>query len=214
MRLLTFTNARVFVLLCALAFFALVAAHQSIHTRSWVKPLEVVVLPINGDNHIDTDSYISSLSNRNLLEIETWFKREAGRYNLGLENPVEIRLGPQVSSQPPAFPENANLIKVVFWGLRFRWWAFRNTPDIDSSLTLVRMFVVFHQGEDNIPLKHSLGMKKGLLGLVHAYGLHQQTAQHVDRLNQELFDLAATDLFGDPAGQSGHAGKRTADGDH
>lgn len=178
MQLPTFTNVRVFILLCVLGFFSFLALHQSFHTRSWVKPLEVVVLPVNGDEHIDTDAYINSLSNRNLQEIEAWFKRESSRYDLALEKPVEVRLGPQVFSVPPAFPENPNFISVVFWGLRFRLWAFLNTPEVDSSLTLVRMFVVYHQGEDNIPLKHSLGMKKGLLGLVHAYALSHQTAQN------------------------------------
>ena len=111
------------MLLCALAFFSIVAIHQSVHTRSWTSPLEVVVLPINADQHIDTDRYIKSLSNGNLREIESWFKREAERYTLTLEAPVEISLGPQVFAKPPEFPGNSNFVNVLAWGLRFRWWA-------------------------------------------------------------------------------------------
>lgn len=174
------------MLLCALAFFSIVAIHQSVHTRSWTSPLEVVVLPINADQHIDTDRYIKSLSNGNLREIESWFKREAERYTLTLEAPVEISLGPQVFAKPPEFPGNSNFVNVLAWGLRFRWWAFRNTPDIDSNLTQVRMFVMYYQGEDNMPLRHSLGMEKGLLGLVHAYAQDRQTSQNNIVIAHEL----------------------------
>lgn len=186
MRLISFTNVRVLILLCALAFFSFVALHQSIHTRSWVSPLQVAVLPINADGHLDTDGYIKSLSNRNLQEIELWFKREAERYQLALDSPVEISLGPEVFAIPPVFPANPNFITVLAWGLRFRWWAFRNTPDIEASLTQVRMFVMYYQGEDNMPLQHSLGMEKGLLGLVHAYAQPGQTSQNNIVIAHEL----------------------------
>lgn len=189
MRLISFTNVRVFILLCALAFFSFVALHQAIHTRSWVEPLDVVILPISGDNHHDTDKYISSLSNSNLAEIETWFKREAKRYHLDMQEPVKIRLGPQVYSAPPRAPKSANFLAQASWSLRFRWWAFRNTPDIESSLTQVRMFVLFYQGQDNLPLRHSLGMKKGLLGLVHAFALHEQTAQNNIVIAHEMLHI-------------------------
>ncbi len=186
MRPISFTNVRVLVLLCALAFFSIVALLQSVHTRSWTSPLEVVVLPINADQNNDTERYIKSLSNRNLEEIELWFKREAERYNLALDTPVEITLGPEVFSTPPAFPDNTNFLMVVAWGLRFRWWAFRNTPKNNSGLTRVRMFVLYYQGEDNMPLQHSLGMEKGLLGLVHAYALPTQTSQNNIVIAHEL----------------------------
>jgi len=196
MRLLSFTNARVLILLAVLLAVALITLHQSIHTRSWTNQLDVVVLPIKGDRHLDTEKYIASLSDRNLAEIEHWFVREAERHNLALSHPVKVRLGPEVKSTPPTFPGNGNALNVIYWGLRFRLWAFLNTPDIDSSLTQVRVFVMYYQGEENKPLQHSLGMKKGLLGLVHAFALPEQTAQNnIVIAHEVLHTVGALDKY-------------------
>lgn len=196
MRLLSFTNFRVIVLLSILIVASVISLHQKIQTRSWTQPLEVVVLPINGDETLETDNYITSLSDNDVVEIEHWFKREALKHNLQLDEPVNIRMGQQVFSTPPTFPRKAHALNVVVWGLRFRWWAFRNTPGHDSGLTLVRMFVVYHQGEDNIPLQHSLGMEKGLLGLVHAFALPTQTAQNnIVIAHEMLHTVGAIDKY-------------------
>ena len=186
MRLITFKNTRILILLGILIFTAAISLHQLVYTRSWTKPLEVVILPMNGDRYLSTNKYIESLSDKNFSRIETWFEREAEKYGLALSHPVNVRLGPQVRSNPPVYPDNAHVLNVLWWGLRFRWWVFRNTPDIDSDLTLVRIFVRYYTGDDNKGLQHSLGMQKGLLGLVHAYALHTQTAQNNIVIAHEL----------------------------
>lgn len=209
MRLITFRNSRIFVLLGVLIFTTAVTLHQLVYTRSWTKPLSVVILPINGDRNLATHDYIESLTDRHFKEINHWFEREAKRYDLALSKPVDVMLGPQVKSQPPVFPENAHALNVVIWGLRFRWWAFRNTPDIDNDLTLVRIFVRYYTGEDNQVLQHSLGMQKGLLGLVHAFALPQQTAQNNIVIAHELLHtVGAIDKYefnGSPVFPIGYA---------
>ena len=200
MRLVTFQNTRIALLLGVLAFTAAITLHQLVYTRSWNKPLEVVILPLVGDRNLATHNYIQSLSDKHFKIIESWFEREAKRYNLALSKPVSVRLGPQVHVQPPPFPENAHALNVVMWGLRFRWWAFRHTPEIDSTLTLVRMFVRYYAGDENQSLQHSLGMQKGLMGLVHAFAISEQTAQNNIVIAHELLHtVGAIDKYG-PSG--------------
>jgi hypothetical protein len=74
-------------------------------------------------------------------------------------------------------------------------WAWRYTPD-DGGLTRVRMFVVYQSGNGNKPLQHSLGMQKGLMGLVFAYSLDTQTAQNNIVIAHELLHtVGATDKY-------------------
>jgi hypothetical protein len=92
---------------------------------------------------------------------------------------------------------DANAVDALFWGLRFRFWAWKNTPD-QGGLTRIRMFVVYQTGEENIPLRHSLGMQKGLMGLVYAFSLDRQNAQNNIVIAHELLHtVGAIDKYTD-----------------
>lgn len=200
MSLPRFATIRVILLLGCLLIVGFTSAHQLVYTRNWNQTLEVSVFPINGDGHLSTDQYIHSLSDKDFGIINRWGEREANRYELDLAKPFNVTVGEQVRVRPPAFPQNANSIAVLFWGLRFRYWAWRNTPD-DGSLTRVRMFVVYQSGEDDRPLQHSLGMQKGLMGLVYAFSLEQQTAQNNIVIAHELLHtVGAIDKYNNRGG--------------
>ncbi len=208
----SFKTLRVTLLLAFLATAAVLTHHQITETRSWSGTLDVVVFPINGDAGASTGEYIDKLDDKALADINFWFAREAKKYRLQQQRPVNVRLGPEVNTAPPRFPTNTNAASVLFWGLRFRWWAFRNTPKIDRTLTTVRLFVMYYQGENDTPLQHSLGMQKGLLGLVHAFAIDHQTAQNNIVIAHELLHtVGAIDKYvswGAPAYPAGYADPR------
>lgn len=188
-----FTKIRITLLLCALIGFSLVAAHQSVFTRNWNQALEVSVFPINADGHIATAEYIEGLSDDTFGIINQWGVREAARHNLTLKSPLNVRLGEQINNPPPSFPMDKSSLEVVLWGLKFRWWAFRNTPDDGGNLTRVRLFVMYHEGEDEQTLAHSLGMQKGLMGLVHAFADPNQTQQNNVVIAHEILHTVGAD---------------------
>lgn len=190
-----FATIRLLVLLSCLVVVGFTALHQRVYSRNWNQTLNAVVYPINGDGYLATDSYIKDLDSDDFAIINRWGEREAERYSLPLPVPFKVTLGDQISVLPPAFPDRANAVKVLIWGLRFRLWAWRNTPD-DGGLTRVRMFVVYQTGEDNQALQHSLGMQKGLMGLVYAYSLRHQTAQNNIVIAHELLHtVGAVDKY-------------------
>ncbi len=209
MRLPSFTQVRITLLLAALLIVGLMSAHQHVYSRNWNQTLNVTVFPLNGDGHLATERYIRTLNDDTFSAINRWGVREAGRHGLALKRPFDVKLGAQIKKLPPAFPDNANGIDVLFWGLRFRWWAWRNTPDDDSGLTRVRMFVMYQEGDDDKPLAHSLGMQKGLMGLVHAFAQPRQTAQNNIVVAHELLHtVGAIDkyaAYGNPAYPYGFA---------
>jgi len=190
------STVRISLLLLILLIVGFTSLHQLVYSRNWNQTLEVTVFPINGDGHLSTDAYIKALHDRSFIAIDRWGKREAKRHDLDLTTPFRVTLGDQIHSLPPAFPENAHAVNVLIWGLRFRYWAWKNTPDDDAGLTRVRMFVVYLSGDDR-PMQHSLGMEKGLMGLVFAYSLAQQSAQNTIVIAHELLHtVGATDKYG------------------
>ena len=196
MRLFTFTNIRVGLLFLALLFAAFYTLHQYRFTRSWNKPLDVVIFPINGDGQAATQSYIDKLSASDFSIIEQWAAREAKRYQLFVSKPVQVTLGPTVDTLPPVLPDQQNPWQTIGWGLKLRWWAFRHTPDDKSNLERVRMFVIYQQGEEGKPLRHSLGLQKGQLGVVYAFAKKRQTAQNNIVISHELLHtVGATDKY-------------------
>jgi len=191
-----FAKFRVTLLLFALIGFSLLAAHQSVYTRNWNQTLEVTVFPINADGHLVTADYINSLSDNTFKIINQWGVREAARHNLNLQTPLNVKLGESIQKPPPPFPIDTTPVHVVLWGLKFRWWAFRNTPDDGGDLTRVRLFVMYYEGTDGQTLSHSLGMQKGLMGLVHAFADHNQTQQNnIIIAHEVLHTVGAADKY-------------------
>ncbi len=209
MRLPSFASIRVTLLLIALLCVGFVSLTQLIYTRNWNQTLQVTVFPINADQHLATADYIDNLSTRDFTIIDRWSVREAKRYDLDLAQPFQVSLGEQIYTLPPPWPKNANEISVLFWGLRFRWWAYRHTPDDNADITRIRMFVMYHSGENDQPLAHSLGMQKGLMGLVHAFAIPEQTNQNNIVIAHEMLHTVGAidkyDMFGGPQYPAGFA---------
>lgn len=171
-----------------------ISTHQRVYSRLWHKPLDITIFPINGDGTLRTHNYILSLTDEHFSEIDQWMRREAKRYDLPLQQPFNTSLGPVVKSLPPQLPEEANVAQVVWWNLRLRWWVWRETPDDLSNLRRVRVFVTFRANEENLP--HSLGLEKGLIGVVYAFSLPEQKQQNNIVIAHEiLHTVGASDKY-------------------
>lgn len=172
-----------------------ISTHQRVYSRLWHEPLDVVIYPVNGDGTLETYKYIESLSDETFAEIDEWMSREANRYGLSQSQPLRTRLGAQVKSHPPLLPDQANILDTVWWGLQLRWWVWRNTPDDESNLRRVRVFASYRTDDANLP--HSVGLQKGLIGVVHAFSLHYQTSQNNIVIAHEiLHTVGASDKYG------------------
>lgn len=196
MKVLSFSFIRPAALFCCMIGVLAFSTHQTIYSRSWHAPLQVMIYPINGDDSLQTHNYINTLSDSSFADIENWIAREAKRYNLSIDRPLMVTLGDKVDSMPPPLPEDQNIIATLWWGLRLRHWVFFNTPDDQSNLRRVRVFVAYHEGEDDKPLQHSVGLQKGLIGVVHAFALPKQNSQNNIVIAHEiLHTVGASDKY-------------------
>jgi len=196
MKVFSFRNIRIIILLGFLAAALIYTQEQKRNTTSWYKPINVVIFPINGDGKGDTQQYIEQLSQNDFEDIETFFARSSREYQLIAEQPVITQLGSTISGIPPAPPASNNVIAAIWWSLKLRYWAYKNTPDTLSNKDRIRLYVLYHQTNGNKALAHSLGLQKGLIGVIHAYASNKQSQQNAVVMAHEiLHTVGASDKY-------------------
>ncbi len=210
MRIFTFKNFRILLLIFLLAAVLLYTQDQRLVTQGWYKPLEVVIFPINADSNNKVDQYIKKLSTKNFSDIDEFIKRESKKYDVVSSTPTSTTLGKAVSALPPKPPKaDANPITIALWSMKLRWWAMQNTPDDKSNKHRIRIFVLYHEDIPNQKLEHSLGLQKGLLGIVHAFASHTQAKQNNIVIAHELLHTVGAvdkyDVAGNPIPPDGLA---------
>jgi len=197
MKVFSFRNIRVVILLSVLASVAIYSKEQRLNTTSWYKPIDVVVYPINGDGNAQTDRYIETLTAKNFSSIEDFFIRSAKQYQLIVEKPIRLSLGDTIESHPPSPPVDRNdRLKVMLWSMKLRYWTYTNSPDQQSNKNRIRLYVLYHQGIEGQALAHSLGLQKGLIGIIHAYAAADQNKQNsIVMAHEILHTVGASDKY-------------------
>jgi len=191
----TFKQLRVLFLLLILLTVALGTWLTKLRTTSWEKPLVVAIYPINGDGSAQAAAYIEDLSLEDYADIEGFFADEAEHYGLTLRQPFELVMGPVLEAHPPEPPRDRNPLKVIWWSLQMRWWAWRVGRDHGPPAN-IQMFVLYHDPASSPTLSHSLGLQKGLLGVVHAFATHRQDAgNNVVIAHELLHTVGASDKY-------------------
>lgn len=163
-----FKTLRITLLLLVLFFVGMNSWLTQLRSTDWNEPLWVVIYPVNGDHSDNSQRYINNLSPGTFDAIETFLASEAQRHGQQIKEPVTIQLAPQVLDRPPAPPANSNILSVMLWSLKLRYWAWRNDT-FDGPQPDVQMFVVYYDPQTHSRLRHSLGLRKGMIGVVNAY---------------------------------------------
>jgi hypothetical protein len=193
-----FKKIRVAILLLILINVGVGAWLARARTTSWERPLRVAVFPIAADASPATAGYIAALATETFAPVDDFFREEGKRYGLTLSRPVEVRVARKVEVLPPSPPYGETGLSVLLWSLQMRFWAWRH-GDVEGPAPHVRMFVVFHDPKLTTTVPHSLGLQKGLIGVVHAFASEEQTAQNKVVVAHELLHtVGATDKY-DPA---------------
>jgi hypothetical protein len=186
---------RVAVLLFVLATVAVGAWQKRMLTTDWKRTLDVVVYPINGDGHDTTSAYIGKLDAAAFGSIVEFAHREAQRYDVGLPTPLSVKLGPLVSSIPPATPRNKAALNIMLWSLQLRFWAWRN-DNFAGPKPDVRVFAVYFDPAATPRLEHSIGLKEGLIGIARVFAASHMTEENNVIIGHEiLHTFGATDKY-------------------
>ncbi|MBV6422945.1 MAG: hypothetical protein NAOJABEB_00732 [Steroidobacteraceae bacterium] len=164
-------------------------------SREWREPLWVGLYPVAGDDDAVTADYITRLAPTPFTAIETFFAREGAGYAVPAE-PVHIELHARVARMPPALAPDADWLRTAAWSLAMRWYAWRAAAEAGGAPPHVRIFVIYHAPARQDVLPHSLGLAKGLIGVVHAYADRGHEGMNAVVIAHELLHtLGATDKY-------------------
>ncbi|HWK48449.1 MAG TPA: hypothetical protein VNR40_01120 [Steroidobacter sp.] len=197
-------NLRILVLLLILLFVALNTYFDRVYSTDWNTPLRITVYPINGDGSAVTEQFIRTLQQNRFQALEEFFQEEAAFRGLSLERPIQFQSAPQLRDQPPTLNRDANMFSIIGWSLRMRYWAWQS-PDVPGVAPDIKLFVVYHDPALTPTLAHSIGMQKGLYGVVHAFADRSMTGSNdVITAHELLHTLGATDKYDSRTSQPLH----------
>ena len=197
-----FRAIRIFILLVVLAFVAIGTWLTQVRSTDWNNTLRVKVYPINADGSDSSTRYIERLKVEHFESIETFIAREAERYGRDVRRPVRVDLGLPLREQPPTVGDDPNVFSVMLWSLKMRWWASNVTDNQDTRIPDVRIFVRYHSPETSLLLEDSVGIRKGMFGIVNAYAARRhQGRNNVVIAHEFLHTLGASDKYDMATGQ-------------
>ncbi len=192
-----FRNIRILILLLVLLSVAVGTWRAKLDATDWTSPLEVAVYPINADGSRAAAEYIGALTQDTFDSIEAFLTKEAARYGVRTVygGAARLRLAPPVHERPPAPPRNGNIAAVMWWSLKLRYWAWRNDTYVGAR-PQVKMYVQFFDPAANRVLPHSLGLEKGMIGVVNAFASrHMAGSNNVVIAHELLHTLGASDKY-------------------
>ncbi len=191
-----FRGLRIIVLLLLLFGVAGDAWLTQLRSTDWDEPLWVSVYPINADGSAATAAYIDSLDDETFAPVAAFLSSEAERYELDIREPMELRLAAQVSERPPEPPANGQRLAVMLWSLEMRYWAWKTMRAYAGPPSDIQVFVQYFDPQENDRVAHSLGLQKGLIGVVNAFASSRQAGQNNVVIAHELLHtVGASDKY-------------------
>ncbi|MFW2405240.1 MAG: hypothetical protein ACN4GT_10770 [Gammaproteobacteria bacterium] len=165
-------------------------------TTSWEEPLWVTVYPIAADDRDSTRRYVDRLTPAHFESIEAFLERETIRYGVTINRPIRIDVGDEIDSMPPVPPFGGNPLEVISWSFKMRWWASDVTSENSAAPPDIKLFVIYHDPSLSPSVPHSLGLQKGMLGVVHVFADKKMKGSNQFVIAHEmLHTLGATDKY-------------------
>lgn len=161
----------------------------------WGKNFYVALHPVNVDDSPKVAAYLATLTPEQFEPLTEYFASESQRYGLTMYHPFAIRLGAQVTGNPPLPPRPASTLDAILWSLHFRWWAWRHSPEMQVR-PKIRLYLLYHDPDKAEGLSHSTALSKGRIGVVHLYGAAEASSQNLVIVAHELLHtVGATDKY-------------------
>ncbi|GAA5016838.1 hypothetical protein GCM10023206_28940 [Acinetobacter puyangensis] len=188
---------RVTILLLILLIVA-VNAWRDYH-QNWQTPIFVALYPVNADQSTVTADYIASLNEQDFAVIAHYLQQQAQQYHQPIH--VYFKLGSEIKTLPPKVPDSQSILEIMWWSLRFRYYAWRQQQDIGIRPQL-RLFLNYYDMRTHQVLKHSTALQNGRIGVVNLFAHHKQDSQNQIVIAHEMLHaFGATDKYDLSTGQ-------------
>lgn len=189
-------KVRIAFLLLILGVAAWSNWYDRLSTTDWDETLYIGVFPVVEAGNPVAREYIGRLSANRIADIEKFLNQEAHDYGIGIARPASVELYPPVTERPPERNADANIFQNMWWSLQLRMYARRASRASGKPSPQVRIFVLYHDPTFSQTVPHSVGMQKGLVGVVHAFADAEMTrANNVVITHEILHTLGASDKY-------------------
>jgi hypothetical protein len=189
-------KVRIAILLLILGVAAYSNWYDRLSTTDWDETLHVGVFPVDEASNAVARDYIGHLAENRVADIEKFLNGEAHDYGIAIARPVSVELYPPVMERPPERAADANILQNMWWSLKLRMYARRASRASGKPPPQVRIFVLYHDPTFSQAVPHSVGMQKGLVGVVHAFADAGMTrTNNVVITHEILHTLGASDKY-------------------
>ena len=186
---------RILILLLVLLAVVLATWQDRYRSTRWRVPLYVAIYPIAADESPVTLRYVAALDAARFKPIDRFFMREAERYRLKAGEPVKTRLRSELHDRPPQRAPSAGVLATAWWSLKLRYWAWRASGHVNEPED-IRMFVLYHDPALTPQVPHSLGLTKGLIGVVYGFATPEMDGENNVVIAHELLHtVGASDKY-------------------
>ncbi|HEV7606619.1 MAG TPA: hypothetical protein VGO61_04745 [Steroidobacteraceae bacterium] len=187
---------RIAILLLILGMAAWSNWYDRLSTTDWDETLYIGIFPVDEADNAVARAYVARLAESNVADIEQFLNREAKRYGVDIDRPVRVTLYPPLAEPPPERVANGNVLQDMWWSLKLRMYARRASRASGRPPPQIRIFVRYHDPSFTSSVPHSVGMQKGLVGVVHAFADPEMTrTNNVVIAHEILHTLGASDKY-------------------
>lgn len=177
---------------------------------SWERPIWVTIYPMVADEDPETRRYANSVDVSAFRDINPFFQRNLDLYGVSLTPPFQFQIAPVSHDLPPPIPDRYSPLSIALWSLKMRWWSWRRDATDGLVSADIQVFVLYHAEGNRGEMTMSVGMRKGMYGLVKAYASKRAQDQNQITITHEMLHvLGASDKYafstGEPAYPEGFA---------
>jgi hypothetical protein len=89
----------------------------------------------------------------------------------------------------------------MWWSLKLRYWVWNVERQQSEPQADIKVFVLYHDPKLVSSLPHSLGLQKGLIGVVHAFSsAHMSQSNYVIITHEIMHTVGASDKYDPKSG--------------
>lgn len=161
---------------------------------SWEVPLFIAVYPINADGSNAAEGYLGRLRERDFDDVAGFMRREAARWEVGIDRPVYVELGEPIENSPPAPPIGGSYFDRAGWIARMRWWRWRfDNQGMDPDVIVLARYFDPAQSRH---LPHSTGIEQIRIAIANLFATKAMEGENsVVLMHEILHTLGASDKY-------------------
>jgi hypothetical protein len=191
-----FKLIRIVVLLSILFVIVIGTWMNERRLANWERPVWVTVYPITVNGSAESKKYAESLDEHSFDDINVFFAKNLNLYGVLLTPAFHFQVAPVSSELPPPIPARHSAFTIALWSLKMRWWSWQMDRKDDLISGDIQMFVALHEVGQKSEMNVSVGMRKGMYGLVKGYASAQASAYNqVVMAHEMLHVFGATDKY-------------------